>query len=103
MTEILSLVGAFIATAAWMMRTAMRNQNEIADRFIRHLEGAVQDQQRQNRLFRTVLRELTGAVRKNTKAVLQLLEKEEPNESQCNTRCNQTKVQDSGERLRHGD
>jgi hypothetical protein len=98
-TEILSLVGAFIATATWMMRTAMRSQSEIADRFIRHLEGAVREQQLQNRLFRTVLRELTGAVRKNTKAVMQLLEKGEPNEPECNTGCNQTKVQDSGQRF----
>ncbi len=94
MTETLSIVGAFVATAAWMMRTAMRHQNDIAGRFIRHLEQAIRDQQTENRLFRTAIRELTGAVRKNTKMIQQLTTQGENHEPERNARRGEAQVSD---------
>lgn len=93
MTETLSIVGAFVATAAWMMRTAMRHQNDIAGRFILHLEQAIREQQMENRLFRTALRELTGAVRRNTKVIEHLTRSKEKDESERNSGHGETKVQ----------
>jgi cbb3-type cytochrome oxidase subunit 3 len=93
-TETLSIVGAFVATAAWMMRTAMRHQNDIAGRFIHHLEQAIRDQHTENRLFRTAIRELTGAVRKNTQMIQRLTTQGENHGPERNARRSEEKVSD---------
>jgi hypothetical protein len=67
------MAGTFVAVSVWMMRYAMQQQRQIAERFIQHLERLLERQQEDNRLNRSAVRELAGAVRRNSQLVSHLL------------------------------
>lgn len=61
------------------MRFATSQQKAITDRFIHHLEQLIEKQQGEQRLNRAVIRQLTGAVRRNSQIAQKLLENETKN------------------------
>lgn len=61
------------------MRFATAQQKAITDRFIHHLEQLIEKQQGEQRLNRAVIRQLTGAVRRNSQIAQKLLESETKN------------------------
>lgn len=63
----------------WLMRFATSQQKAITDRFIHHLEQLIEKQQGEQRLNRAVIRQLTGAVRRNSQIAQKLLENETKN------------------------
>ena len=67
--EALTLVGAFISSAFWVMRIALQQQRAITDRFIEHLEHTLEQQRCENKLHREALGKLTGAVDKQSKII----------------------------------
>ncbi len=72
-SHLLAMAGTFVAVSVWMMRYAMQQQRQIAERFIHHLERLLERQQEDNRLNRSAVRELAGAVRRNSQLVSHLL------------------------------
>ncbi|MCH8274215.1 MAG: hypothetical protein IH851_05445 [Armatimonadetes bacterium] len=75
LTEALALVGTFVAASVWMMRYSMQQQRAIAERFIQHLESSLKRQEDYNRLHRSAVRQLTGAVRRNSQLIRRLVER----------------------------
>ena len=67
--EALTLVGAFISSAFWVMRIALQQQRAITDRFIEHLEHTLEQQQCENKLHSEALGKLTGAVERQSKLI----------------------------------
>lgn len=70
--EILTLVGTFMTASVWMMRSAVQQQKLITDRFIKHLETMLENQEAENRLTRSSIAGLAGAVRKNSQVIKKL-------------------------------
>lgn len=60
-------MGSFISACMWIVRTATQQQKVITGRFIQYLEKLVEQQQAENRLNRSAVLRLIGAVRRNTK------------------------------------
>jgi hypothetical protein len=70
--ETLTLVGTFLTASFWMMRSAMNQQRIITERFIQHLERMIEDQKVENQANRASIRQLVGAVRRNSSIVERL-------------------------------
>ena len=92
--EPLAAAGFFLATSAWMMRYSMTHQRSMSERFIRHLENLLQTQQEEYRLHRSAIRDLTSAVRRNTR-LLEAVMKEQ-NGTERNERASEAKVSNRG-------
>lgn len=71
MTEMFAIIG----TSLWMMRTSMIHQRRMSEKFIEHLQKALEAQQAEGRQSRSLLRQLTAAVRRNSAQIAQLKEK----------------------------
>lgn len=86
----LAVAGVFLGTSAWMMRTSMTHQRSMAERFIRHLENLLERQQEEYRLHRSAIKDLTGALRRNTRLLETVIK--EQNGTERNERASEAKV-----------
>lgn len=71
MAEMLAIIG----TSLWMMRTSMIHQRRISEQFIEHLQRALATQHAESRQSRALIRQLIGAVRRNSAQISRLKEK----------------------------
>ncbi len=70
MAELLAIIG----TSLWMMRTSMNYQRKMSEKFIEHLQHSLAARQEENRRNCALLKQLTGAIRRNSRMISKLKE-----------------------------
>ena len=75
MTELVALLGSFVASAFALVRFSFIQHRAIAERFVSYLESALARQEALNDGFRAALEELTENVRENSALLGRLAER----------------------------
>jgi hypothetical protein len=94
--QTLSLLATFLGASVWLMRFATSQQKAITDRFIHHLEQLIEKQQEEQRLNRAAIRQLTGAVRRNSQLAKKLLERKTSHVPEHHESYGEVKMSDNG-------
>ena len=75
MTDLLTLLGAFVGASFTLIRFAMAQHRAMTDRFVSFLESALRRQEAVNVDFQKALSDLTSNVRENSALLARLAER----------------------------
>ncbi|MEQ1823166.1 MAG: hypothetical protein ABL949_11695 [Fimbriimonadaceae bacterium] len=80
-TELIALLGSFVASAFTLLRYSLGQHRGMVDRFVAFLEDSVHRQEAVNRGFAEAIDRLTETVRENSLLITRLAERRYPGES----------------------
>ena len=74
-TELLSLLGSFVASAFALLRVSLAQHRAMVDRFVAFLEESVRRQEEVNGRFQSTLDRLTDNVQENSAMLSRMAER----------------------------